>query len=192
MSDRDFDSCDLVDVAIYQSLKSEAFFRGEHFLNDRESWSKVCIETITENIPLLRRSNGKPWPISEIERRVKKICNSKGLKMIYEDGYVFVFMGEICPPSPPKPDSPKRKFVLERDGNKCLKCGAESGLALDHVLPKSKGGSNRVSNLQVLCHKCNNEKGTDYIDYRKDPVPFERLFMAYEEPRVSYKTKKNS
>lgn len=32
----------------------------------------------------------------------------------------------------------------------------------DHVLPKSKGGKNHVSNFQTMCYKCNSKKGSDY------------------------------
>lgn len=29
----------------------------------------------------------------------------------------------------------------------------------DHIMPKSKGGSDKLSNLQTMCMKCNGEKG---------------------------------
>lgn len=32
-------------------------------------------------------------------------------------------------------------------------------MTLDHILPKSKGGSNHTSNAQCMCVKCNNKKG---------------------------------
>ena len=53
-----------------------------------------------------------------------------------------------------------REFVLERDGRKCLYCGKENvPLNLDHVEPKSKGGSDRLSNLVLACIPCNQKKG---------------------------------
>ncbi|CAN1209378.1 HNH endonuclease [Tumidithrix helvetica PCC 7403] len=50
--------------------------------------------------------------------------------------------------------------VLARDQWKCLSCGRsarEDGVLLevDHIIPRSKGGSDEMSNLQTLCKKCN-------------------------------------
>jgi hypothetical protein len=52
-----------------------------------------------------------------------------------------------------------RDFVMERDGYACRHCGAMDDLALDHIFPWSKGGSDRAENLQVLCQPCNSAKG---------------------------------
>ncbi|WP_424099890.1 HNH endonuclease [Moorena producens] len=32
-------------------------------------------------------------------------------------------------------------------------------LEVEHITPKSKGGSNRVSNLTIACRDCNQTKG---------------------------------
>lgn len=50
--------------------------------------------------------------------------------------------------------------VLKRD-RRCQLCGAASAddvLEVDHIVPRSKGGSNDPSNLQVLCRTCNRGK----------------------------------
>jgi len=49
--------------------------------------------------------------------------------------------------------------IAVRDGGKCKKCEATEKLQLDHIMPKSKGGSSEDSNLQLLCAKCNKAKG---------------------------------
>ena len=41
----------------------------------------------------------------------------------------------------------------------CVYCGDTEPLHLDHILPKSRGGSNEASNLQWLCATCNQAKG---------------------------------
>lgn len=44
----------------------------------------------------------------------------------------------------------------------CAYCGGaskDSILELEHIIPKSKGGSNRFSNLSIACRKCNLDKG---------------------------------
>jgi hypothetical protein len=51
-----------------------------------------------------------------------------------------------------------RLRIFERDGNKCRSCGILTDLTLDHIIPRSIGGTNDESNLQTLCRKCNSAK----------------------------------
>jgi len=51
-----------------------------------------------------------------------------------------------------------RAEVIRRDGGRCVLCGAESDLHIDHIIPFSIGGSTHVDNLQVLCKPCNLSK----------------------------------
>ena len=51
-----------------------------------------------------------------------------------------------------------RAVLLERDGSACLVCGAGADLTIDHIVPISRGGSDDLSNLQVLCRRCNSSK----------------------------------
>lgn len=62
------------------------------------------------------------------------------------------------------------KLALERhEGSKRYhynlyashKSGREVMLTVDHIIPKSRGGSNNPENLQPMCRKCNSSKGND-------------------------------
>lgn len=49
-----------------------------------------------------------------------------------------------------------------RDGNLCIYCGGEfpdSQLTRDHVVPLSRGGQDRWSNVVAACKECNTRKG---------------------------------
>ena len=52
-----------------------------------------------------------------------------------------------------------RLLVWDRDGGRCVKCGSAEDLEYDHIIPVSKGGSSTEKNVQLLCAKCNQEKG---------------------------------
>lgn len=57
-----------------------------------------------------------------------------------------------------------RHIVLQKFSYRCVECGAtkdETSLHIDHIKPISKGGTNDLDNLQVLCKKCNLSKHTD-------------------------------
>ncbi len=51
---------------------------------------------------------------------------------------------------------------LEAMGQLICPCGVtftkETPATIDHIIPVSKGGTNQVSNLQLLCYKCNFKK----------------------------------
>jgi len=49
--------------------------------------------------------------------------------------------------------------VSVRDGGRCRNCDSVDDLHYDHVIPWSRGGVNTVSNIQLLCGRCNRAKG---------------------------------
>jgi 5-methylcytosine-specific restriction endonuclease McrA len=58
-----------------------------------------------------------------------------------------------------------REYLLEKWGRQCAYCGAEHlPLEIEHIVPKSRGGSNKVSNLTVACRACNQRKGSQSIE----------------------------
>jgi 5-methylcytosine-specific restriction endonuclease McrA len=52
-----------------------------------------------------------------------------------------------------------RRAVFARDGWTCQYCGARTTLTVDHVIPRSKGGSSSWENIVASCAPCNRRKG---------------------------------
>jgi 5-methylcytosine-specific restriction endonuclease McrA len=56
--------------------------------------------------------------------------------------------------------------LVERYGGRCLACGSDGPLTMDHVVPLARGGLHDISNLQPLCRPCNLQKWLSPRDYR--------------------------
>ena len=70
-----------------------------------------------------------------------------------------------------------RYEVLKRAGGRCELCGVsheEVQLDVDHIVPRSKEGTNDPSNLQVLCRTCNAQK------HNRDDTDFRDVNASYE------------
>ena len=55
-----------------------------------------------------------------------------------------------------------RKNIFARDKNKCQYCGKKvptSELSLDHVIPRTQGGTSNWKNIVCACTNCNKRKG---------------------------------
>jgi 5-methylcytosine-specific restriction endonuclease McrA len=67
-----------------------------------------------------------------------------------------------------------RYQVLTAAKGRCALCGATSAerrIEVDHIIPRSRGGSNDITNLQALCDVCNRGKSnTDDTDFRILPT----------------------
>ena len=54
------------------------------------------------------------------------------------------------------------QFLYGKQIGNCAGCGVHfpfSGLTVDHILPRSRGGTDHLDNLQLLCLGCNSSKG---------------------------------
>lgn len=59
----------------------------------------------------------------------------------------------------------KQKYISIY-GRACAKCGSDENIEFDHIIPVSVGGMSNFHNMQILCLRCNSEKGTSIVDYR--------------------------
>lgn len=53
-----------------------------------------------------------------------------------------------------------REQIYDRDGHRCIYCGSQHILTIDHQLPRVRGGDNDPDNLATVCRTCNVRKGT--------------------------------
>jgi 5-methylcytosine-specific restriction endonuclease McrA len=76
-------------------------------------------------------------------------------------------------------DSPTRKAVFMRDGFACQYCGARLSLKAgtrDHVIPRSRGGPDTLTNVVAACRECNARKD--------DRTPREAGMALRSQPRA--------
>ena len=78
-----------------------------------------------------------------------------------------------------------REYLLEKFNRTCAYCGAkETPLEVEHIVPKSRGGTNRVSNLTIACVPCNQAKSNlDIRDFLSDePSVLKRILAQAKAP----------
>lgn len=94
-------------------------------------------------------SKGGNIPASQYSQRMAKSGNAADAAR--SDGY-------------PSDWPERRREILRRDAYRCQYCGIRStraddiALDVDHIIPKSRGGSHELSNLRALCPECHAER----------------------------------
>ena len=133
-------------------------YRSPRFLNRRraEGWLAPSLQHRPDSILSWVSRLRKITPVERISQELVKFDtqltqNSKIEGIEYQQGELTGY--EL------------REYLLEKFGRKCIYCGADNvPLNIDHVIPKSKGGSNRVSNLVLACVQCNQTKGSRSLE----------------------------
>jgi len=78
-----------------------------------------------------------------------------------------------------------REYLLEKWGRQCIYCAKENvPLEVEHIIPKSNGGSNRISNLTISCRICNEKKGSKDIKIflNKKPEILAKILKTAKSP----------
>lgn len=76
-----------------------------------------------------------------------------------------------------------RKNIYLRDNHTCQYCGKVGvNLTIDHVVPKSKRGTDSWENVVVSCMRCNNRKG----DRTPDEAGLKLIGTPYKPPSALY------
>ena len=83
-----------------------------------------------------------------------------------------------------------RRAVFARDGWTCQYCGSRSSLTVDHVVPRSKGGSSTWDNIVASCAPCNRRKGDRLLRHvgmklhREPRSPSPQIFIHVASPTI--------
>ena len=86
-----------------------------------------------------------------------------------------------------------RRVLFARDGWKCVYCGSEGNrLTLDHVVPRSRGGTSVWENVVTSCAPCNLRKGNRSLEearmvlVRQPRPPQPVLFIRLAAPKIPH------
>jgi hypothetical protein len=88
-------------------------------------------------------------------------------------------------------NKPSRSMIYKRDDHTCQYCGSIKNLTIDHVTPRSRGGTDTWENMVVACMKCNTHKGDKTPEEwgvslkRKPKAPFNRMTLTLNKSDVS-------
>jgi len=141
-----------------ESLRSSARHVSAILLNSN-SWEQAIelpSSFIAETLQLLEQYAGDHWTIDEALLRIH--AWQKAHTLIPEPTLKQRLMEERRLQFGDR--RPELLLALiERDGEQCAYCGCTSDLSIDHITPLSRGGSDNLDNLQLLCLTCNNQKG---------------------------------
>ncbi len=122
----------------------------------REGWLPPSLISRVENIMTWVHRLLKVCPISNISKELVRfdthlLVNPEISGIKYQQGELAGY--EV------------REYLLEKWGRQCAYCGIKDvPLEIEHIVPKSKGGTNRVSNLTLSCQNCNEKKGNKTVE----------------------------
>jgi 5-methylcytosine-specific restriction endonuclease McrA len=134
--------------------KRKTRYRQARFLNRRkpQGWLAPSLKSRIHNIWTWLKRLNKFTPITHLAMELtrfdtQKMQNAEISGVEYQQGELQGY--EV------------REYLLEKWERKCAYCGVEHvPLFVEHIYPKDRGGSNRVSNLAIACQPCNEKKGT--------------------------------
>lgn len=109
-------------------------------------------------------AKGKPY--LDVFRRLRELQGEEGFLGIIKQGTKYQLIDtNISPKKTPRTSlsNDKWEIVLAHYKGVCAACGSfpdEHGFQQDHKVPRSRGGTDALTNWQPLCDSCNNIKST--------------------------------
>ena len=153
-------------------------YRQPRFLNRKKpkGWLAPSLMSRVHNVLTWVNKLIKFCPIAGISQELvrfdtQKMLNPEISGIEYQQGTLYGY--EL------------REYLLEKWNRTCAYCGAKNTrLEIEHIKPKSKGGSDRVSNLAIACHNCNQAKRNLEIEefLSKKPSVLKRILSQAKKP----------
>lgn len=133
-------------------------YRPARFMNRtrNKGWLPPSLKSRVDNIKsllskLISRVQISECHVETVRFDTQKMQNPEISGVDYQHGELFGY--------------DVREYLLEKWGRTCAYCGKKDvPLEIDHIKPKSLGGSNRVSNLTISCHPCNQKKSNTPVE----------------------------
>lgn len=70
----------------------------------------------------------------------------------------------------------------------CMHCGADGGLTMDHLIPRSRGGGDDAENIVTCCKRCNSERrDTDLMIWYRSHRKFPTLVLMRQYLKLCHK-----
>jgi 5-methylcytosine-specific restriction endonuclease McrA len=153
-------------------------YRKPRFLNRKRApgWLPPSLESRVKNIMTWVGRIRRYVPITDISQELVKF-DTQAMQNPEISGKEYL-RGELA-------GYEVREYLLEKWGRKCAYCDVENvPFEVEHIHPKSKGGSDRVSNLTLACHGCNQAKGNrDIREFlSKKPDILFRILRQAKQP----------
>lgn len=74
-----------------------------------------------------------------------------------------------------------------QNGTRCVYCGADTEISIDHMIPRIKGGTDISDNLVCVCKSCNSSKGKkDLMDWYNEKNSFPPLMVLRRFIKLIY------
>jgi 5-methylcytosine-specific restriction endonuclease McrA len=114
---------------------------------NRDKINAWCKEYRLENIDRIKKVR-KAWRIRNPDRVMENSRNNQSRRRGAQGRHTRIEISDL---------HKKQKY-------KCAGClsSIKDKFEVDHIIPISKGGSNWIANIQLLCRTCNRDKGALY------------------------------
>lgn len=126
-------------------------YRKARFLNRTrpDGWLAPSVKSRADNILSITNKLSKFIPLTNVViERVSFDTSEMTYGKLYGTQYQN---GDLK-------DTKLRSFITKKHNNSCAYCGDNNNLEVEHIIPKSKGGTNSTRNLILSCRECNEQK----------------------------------